>query len=172
MSFGVKPTPVFWALTKILLWDNQGTGAGKSKWNLRFAFLFRCCSLKTWHICPMLLSLSTATIQKHKFKMKNECMSLIQDPVVWISHTGKHFSNYKWRSIHVELASTIWAVSHPGLLCYTQPQQPSHLPPFPTKAAISQISGHACGQQYSERNWTLWQFLHSDDTSWKSLSSA
>lgn len=43
----VKPTPGFWTLTKNLLWDNQGTRAGKSKWNLWLAFFFRCCSLKT-----------------------------------------------------------------------------------------------------------------------------
>lgn len=44
---------------------------------------------------------------------------------------------------HLELTSTIQAVSHPGLLCYTQP----HLPLAPTTAAFSQISGQACGQE-------------------------
>lgn len=87
----IKPAPGFSVLTKNLLWDNQGTRAGKSKWNLWLAFLSRCCSLKMVaslkdvtdlpHVTVSIYSSYPATwVQNEKwiyfFNPRSSCMNL------------------------------------------------------------------------------------------------
>lgn len=71
-----------------------------------------------------------------------------------LSHR-KYFSTYKQSSNHLELASRIRAVSHPGLLCYIQPLPAfpspscsywsSHLPDFTTSLWPTENTARAIG---------------------------